>query len=151
MTQITRDSLLTGPLPLAEGEVLLASFRADRTAYVRAQLILSVVFGTVAGVVLVVMQNPHPWVGPLAALLAMGARAAFLASEALTAEWRLTDRRVLGPSGQTIPRADLTRAQRLFGDVVLITRNGEKHLMKYMADADAVLDTLGQVTGARSA
>ncbi|MFD1808416.1 hypothetical protein ACFSHQ_10645 [Gemmobacter lanyuensis] len=63
MTQITRDSLLNGPLPLAEGEVLLASFRADRTAYVRAQLILSVVFGTVAGVVLVVMQNPHPgWV-----------------------------------------------------------------------------------------
>ncbi|MFD1808415.1 hypothetical protein ACFSHQ_10640 [Gemmobacter lanyuensis] len=55
------------------------------------------------------------------------------------------------PSGQAIARADLTRAQRLFGDVVLITRNGEKHLMKYMADADAVLDTLGQVTGARSA
>ena len=78
-------------------------------------------------------------------------RATMVPTEALAAEWRLTDRRLIGPSGQAIARADLARAQRRFGDVVLVTRSGEKHLMKYLADADAVLDTLGQVTGARSA
>lgn len=137
-----RDSLLSGPQPLAEGEVVQTVFRADRTAYLRTTLILAVVFGTLAGGVLVAMGNPHPWAGPLAAILAIGARAAYLASEALGAEWRLTDRRLLGPSGQAIPRGQIAQARRIFGDVVVATSAGDKHLIKYQADADTVIAAL---------
>lgn len=137
-----RDSLIAGPQPLAEGEVVEAVFRADRAAYLRTTLILAVVFGTLAGGVLLAMGNPHPWAGPLAAILAIGARSAYLASEALRAEWRLTDRRLLGPGGQAIPRGQIAQARRMFGDVVVVTRTGDKHLIKYQADADTVIAAL---------
>ncbi|MDR0807792.1 MAG: hypothetical protein LBE86_01455 [Gemmobacter sp.] len=137
-----RESLFPGPQLLAEGEVVEASFHPDRAAYLRATLILAVVFGTGAGLVLLAMGNPHPWAGPVAAILAIGARAAYLASEALAAEWRLTDRRLLGPGGQTIPRGQISQARRVFGDVMVITRAGDKHLIKYQADAAAVIAAL---------
>lgn len=142
MTQIARDPLLAGPRPLAEGEVLLEVFRPDRGVYLRNTLILMAVFGVIAGLVLVAMGDPNPWVGPLAAILGIGARAWFLASEALTAEWRLTDCRLLGPAGQVIARADLAEARKVFGDVAVIIRSGEKFLIKYPADPEAVLATL---------
>ena len=146
MTGIVRDSLLSGPLPLAEGERLLATFRPDRGVYLRNTLILIVVFGTLAGLVLLALGTPHPWTGPVAALLGVGARAWFLASEALTAEWRLTERRLLGPAGQVIARADLEDARKVFGDVAVIRRGGEKFLIKYPADPEAVIASL---TGGR--
>ena len=142
MSQITRDPLLTGPRPLSEGEILLASIRPDRGVYLRNTLILMAVFGVIAGGVLVAMGDPNPWVGPLAAILGLGARAWFLASEALAAEWRLTDRRLLGPAGQVIARADLAEARKVFGEVAVVTRAGEKFLIKYPADPEAVIATL---------
>ncbi|MBL8562308.1 MAG: hypothetical protein JNN06_08515 [Gemmobacter sp.] len=147
MSQITRDPLLTGPRPLAEGEVLLETFRPDRGVYLRNTLILMVVFGVIAGGVLVAIGDPNPWVGPLAAILGIGARAWFLASEALAAEWRLTDRRLLGPAGQVIARADLIEARKVFGEVAVITRAGEKFLIKYPADPEAVI---AQLNGAKA-
>lgn len=147
MSQITRDSLLVGPVALAADERLVASFRADQAVYLRNTMILIVVFGAVAGLALIWIGNPHPWVGPVAALLGVGARAWFLASEALGAEWRLTDRRLLGPAGQVIPRGDIAQARKVLGDVVVIRRSGDKALIKYQADADAVIAAL---TGARA-
>ena len=145
MNKITRDSLLTGPAPLAEGERLVTSFRADTAVYLRNTMILIVVFGAVAGLALIWTGNPYPWVGPVAALLGVGGRAWFLASEAFGAEWRLTDRRLLGPAGQIIPRGDIAEARKVLGDVVVIRRSGEKALIKYQSDADAVIATLNGV------
>lgn len=147
MTQITRDPLLAGPRPLAEGEVLLETFRPDRGVYMRNTLILMVVFGVIAGGVLVAMGDANPWTGPLAAILGIGARAWYLASEALSAEWRLTNRRLLGPAGQVIARADLADARKVFGEVAVITRSGEKFLIKYPSDPEAVI---ARLTGAKA-
>ena len=147
MSQITRDPLLVGPRPLAEGEVLLETFRPDRGVYVRNTLILMAVFGVIAGGVLVAMGDANPWTGPLAAILGIGARAWYLASEALSAEWRLTDRRLLGPAGQVIARADLADARKVFGEVAVITRSGEKFLIKHPSDPEAVI---ARLTGAKA-
>ena len=134
--------MLAGPRPLAEGEVLLASFRADKGVYLRSTLSLMAVLGTLAGLVLIWLGDPHPWTGPLAAILGLGARAWYLASEALSAEWRLTNRRLLGPAGQVIARADLAAPRKVFGDVAVITRGGDKFLIKYPADPQAVMAAL---------
>ena len=134
--------MLAGPRPLNEGEVLLATFRADRGVYLRNMLSLMAVLGVLAGLVLIWMGNPDPWVGPLAAILGLGVRGWYLSSEALAAEWRLTDRRLLGPAGQVIARADLAAPRKVFGDVAVITRSGEKFLIKYPADPQAVIDAL---------
>ena len=46
-----RDPMLAGPRPLNEGEVLLATFRADRGVYLRNMLSLMAVLGVLAGLV----------------------------------------------------------------------------------------------------
>ena len=141
MHEIKRDSLFgpNAPLPLAEGETLRETWTTDRATYWRGHAILALLGGVVAGIILVLMHDPAPWVGPVAAVLAIGARAAYLASEARDLTWRLTDQRLLGPAGRNLALSDIARARSLFGDVQVVTRSGDKHLIKYMADARAVI------------
>ena len=143
---ITPDPLLAAEAPLSEGETLLATFHADPAAYWRNTLILAVVGGFVAGAVLVVIGNPSPWVGPVAALAAIAARAAYLRSEAMADRWRLTDRRLLGPRGRIVRLAEIKSARPFLGDVQIITLAGDKHLMKFTADAQAVIAAIEAAT-----
>lgn len=141
MPNISRDTIHgpAAPEPLLPGEVLLHTWAADKATYWRGHGIMAVIGGFIAGVVLVYLQNPDPWVGPLAAIAALGLRGWYLASEALALSWRLTDRRLLGPGGRTLRLADIDKARPFLGDVQIITRSGDKHLMKYMAQASPVV------------
>lgn len=147
MPEPSRDTVIGRPVAPDPGEAVLDEFRADRGVYWRTHLILAVLAGVAAGLVLVAMGNPDPWVGPLAALLAVGVRAAYLASEALSDRWVLTERRVLGPGGQVVALAALTRVRPFFGAVQLVTRGGDKHLMKYLADAPAAVAAIDRARG----
>jgi hypothetical protein len=142
MPEIIRDPLMGVTVPLAEGEVLLATLTADPGTYWKNHLILAVIGGVVAGLVLVWMGNGDPWVGPVAALLAVGVRAAYLRSEAMAAEWRVTDRRLIGPGGRQIGLAEVATVRPFFGDVQVVTNGGDKHLIKYQADAAATIATI---------
>lgn len=147
MSEIRRDSILGLDQPLAEGERVLATLTADGTTYIRNHLIMVVVLGFVAGVVLWWVGNPTPWVGPLAAALAIGIRAAYLRSEALTQAWRVTNQRLLGPGGRAVALTDIREARPFFGDVQIITQGGDKHLIKYQRDA---AQTIAAITDARN-
>jgi hypothetical protein len=141
MPELPRDSIM-GPAvmaPLRPGEVMLAEWPADIGSYWRSHAVMAVLGGFVAGVALVVIQNPTPWVGPVAAVAAMVARGWYLASEALAVEWRLTDQRLQGPGGRDIALAQIKLARPFLGDVQIVTRSGDKHLMKYLADKPAAL------------
>ena len=137
MARIEPDSVMNRAVELAEGEVVREEFRADRGTYWRQHLIMAVLLGTAAGLVLMWQGNPYPVVGPVAAVLAIGARAAYVASEALGENWRLTDRRLLGPGGRSIPLAQLRAARPFLGAVQIVTLSGDKHLMKYLSDPAA--------------
>lgn len=139
MADLPRDSVLGAYVAPDADEPVLAEFTADPATYWRNHLILAVVGGALAGAVLMAMGNADPWVGPVAALLAIGVRAWYLASEALNDRWRLTDRRLIGPGGRVVPLSSLAAARPFFGDVQLVTRGGDKHLMKYLADARTVI------------
>lgn len=134
MARIERDPIHGTDTPLQEGEVLVAEFKADRMAYWRGHLILAVVLGTAAGLFLLLLGNPYPVAGPFGAALAIAARAAFLASEALAETWRMTDRRLLGPGGRAIPLTQVQSARAAFGSVQITTKAGDRHLIKYQAD-----------------
>ena len=138
MARIEPDPILGTVTPLQDGETVLAEFRADRTAYWRGHLILAVVLGAAAGLFLMWQGNPYPVAGPFGAVLAIGARAAYLASEALSESWRLTDRRLLGPGGRAIPRAQIRDARAFLGSVQITTSTGDRHLIKYQADPAAI-------------
>lgn len=137
MARIVPDPILGSVTPLQEGETLVAEFRADRIAYWRSHLIMAVILGAAAGLFLMWQGNPWPVAGPFGAVLAIGARAAYLASEALSETWRLTDRRLLGPGGRAIPLTQLQSARPLLGAVQITTTTGDRHLIKYQADPSA--------------
>ena len=146
MSRIEPDSIMGHAAPLLEGERIIQEFRPDRATYWRAHLIMALALGVFAGLVLLWQGNPYPVVGPVAAVLAIGARAAFVASEAMAEVWRLTDRRLLGPAGRVIPLAQLQAARPFLGAVQVVTSTGDKHLIKYQADPAA---TAAQLTAAR--
>ncbi len=127
---------MTAPI-LAEGETLLATFTPDRLTYWRAHVIMAVALGLAVGLFLLWQGNPYPVMGPIGAALAIAARAAYVASEALTDLWYLTQNRLIGPRGLTIPRAQIIAARPFFGSVQITTTTGDRHLMKYLADPAA--------------
>jgi hypothetical protein len=147
MARIEPDSVHGHAAPLQTGETVQVEFRADRMAYWRGHLIMAVVLGAVAGLILIWQGNPYPVAGPFGAAIAIAARAAFLASEALSEVWRLTDRRLLGPAGRSIPLPQVQSARPFFGAVQVTTTSGDKHLIKYLADPKAVAFRLRSATG----
>ena len=63
-------------------------------------------------------------------------------SEVFARRWQLTDRRLIGPQGRQLALGDLVTVRRLFGDVQLVSRTGQKHLIKHLADTQGVMDTI---------
>ena len=144
MPDLPRDPIMGATMmsPLRPNETLLAEWPADRASYWRSHGIMAVLGGFIAGLALVALDNPTPWVGPVAAVLAMGARGWYLSSEALAYMWRLTDQRLQGPGGRDIPLPQIKTARPFLGDVQVVTHSGDKHLMKYMADPPAIVTAI---------
>ena len=131
---------------LEPGEKLLREIVPDRGRYWRAHATLAVAGMAVVGGVLWAIGNPHAAIGALGAPLAVGVRAAYLYSEQMAARWWLTSQRVLLPGGRAVGLLELETVRPLFGDVQLITRSGDKHLLKYVPDAPALA---AEITAAR--
>ena len=149
MARIEPDSVMGHAAPLLDGEKVVQEFRPDRTAYWRAHLVMAVCLGIFAGLGLLWQGNPYPVVGPVAAVLAIGLRAAYVASEAMAEVWRLTDRRLLGPAGRIVPLPQLQAARPFLGAVQVVTTTGDKHLIKYQADPAATAKRLAAAGGKR--
>jgi len=122
---------------LVEGERYRAALRPARAAFIRAHAVMAGIGAVAAGGVLVAMGDANWWVGPVAAVGALGVRGVWLMSEAMGFVWHLTDRRLIGPGGRIVALADLERVRILLGDVQIVTRGGDKHLIRYLADAGA--------------
>ena len=147
MARIEPDGVIGRAAQPEDGERVIAVFQADRMAYWRSHLVMAVVLGAFAGLFLMWQGNPWPVAGPLGAVLAIGIRAAYLASEALADRWTLTERRLIGPGGRILPIAALKSARPFLDAVQVVTLSGEKHLIKYLADPALVAR---QITDART-
>lgn len=112
-------------------------FRPDPAAYLRAHAKMVIGGSIAAGLLLILLGNPHPWVGPVGALLAIGLRAAYLRSEAMAEVWTLTPTHLTGPGGRSIPRAQILQARPFLGAVQIVTTTGDKHLLRYLPDPAA--------------
>jgi len=125
---------------LDSNETLLAELRPDKARYWRDHGIMAVVLMALAGVFLWMIDSPYPAIGSLGAIMAVGVRAAYLASETLGMKWVLTTRRLILPSGvRSVNLLDISKARKLLGDVQVITTTGDKHLLKHLADASGVI------------
>jgi hypothetical protein len=141
---------MTPTTPLAEGEVVLHSFHPDRATYWSDHAWLAAAAMAIGMVILWIMGNPHVWTGAVGGLAAVAVRAFYVASDELQARWDLTDRRLLGPQTRAVPLAEIARIRTLGSAVQIVTRSGDKHLLKYQSDRDATRQRIQTaMTGAR--
>jgi len=113
-------------------------FAPDKQAYIRAHLTMAAIAMAIGMGVLWVMGNPHAWTGAVGGLAAIALRGWYLASEELKIEWILSDTRLEGPGWRKMDLSQITTVRTLGSAVQVITAGGDKHLLKYMADAPAV-------------
>ncbi len=132
---------------LAPGEKVLERIRASRATYIREHVMLAAL-GSVGGAgVLIYIGNPYPWTGVVGALAAIAVRGFYLASDHLSTEWLLTNRRLIGPEGRVVPLSSVKTVRSLFTAVQVITESGDKHMLKYLPDTAA---TVAQIQHAKA-
>jgi len=136
---MSEDTLhaMTPTTALQEGETVVASFRPDRATYWRDHAWLAAAAMAIGMAVLWAMGNPHVWTGAVGGLAAVAVRAGYVASDELGARWDLTDRRLLGPQTRAVRLGEIATLRRLGSAVQVVTRAGDKHLIKYQADGAA--------------
>ena len=128
------------PAILDPNETLIEEFRADKSRYWRDHGIMAVGLMALAGVFLWLIGSPYPAIGSLGAILAVSVRALYLASDTLGMRWGLATRRVILPSGvRSVNLLEIDKVRPLLGAVEMITKSGDKHLLKHLANADAVI------------
>ncbi|ARE40220.1 hypothetical protein RGUI_2079 [Rhodovulum sp. P5] len=127
---------------IEEGETVVATFQADRPTYLKSHAILAVVAGLGATLALGLIGNPYPWVGIVAGVLGIGVRGAFLMSEELAATWTLTEAAIYGPGGRRLLLENLAKVRKIGNAVQLVTPSGDKHLIKFVGEPDAVVNRI---------
>lgn len=138
------------PAILDPGERLLAEYRPYRNRYWRDHALMAIVLMALAGGVLWATNTPRPEVGALGAVLAVAVRAAYLASETLALRWVLTNKRLIVQGNRGVPLMEVETVRPLLGDVQVITRSGDKHLLKHLADAAAVIARINEARERRA-
>lgn len=137
---------MTPNTPLAEGEEVLLSFRADRATYVRTNTWMAVMAMGGGMAILWLLGNPHVWTGAVGGLLAVTVRAFYLMSEALAERWDLTNQRLLGPMDRAIRLGEIKQLNKLGSVVQVVTGAGNKYLLKYQGNVD---ETIRQIKAAQ--
>lgn len=128
---------LTPSSELQTGETVQQSFQADRSAYIRDHAWMAAVAMAAGVVVLWAIGNPHIWTGAVGGLAAIAIRGWYVASDELGVRWDLTNKRLLGPQTRAVDLGNVKDVRTLASAVQVITKSGDKHLLKFQADRDA--------------
>lgn len=134
---------------LDRDERVLNRFKSDRGTYWREHAWLAAIAMAGGMAILWAIGNPYVWTGAIGGLLAIAVRALYLASDETKMEWHLTDRRLLGPGSRAIALENISAVRSFFSAVQVVTVTGDKHLLKYQADAPAVISAIDAARGAR--
>jgi hypothetical protein len=140
MAEKIRDSALAEtdftPEP---GEKFLRDIRSDRATFIRDHAVMAVLGMGLVGMVLAVIGSDHVLIGSFGAVLALGVRGLWLYSEQMKFRWVLSNMRLVGPGGRQVYLLELEKVRRLFGDIQIITTSGDKHLIKHIANSEAIV------------
>jgi len=112
-------------------------FHPDLTTYYRSHFKLAAIAMAGAMAVLWLMGDPNIWVGAVAGLGAITLRGWFLKSEEMAVIWEIHGGCVWGPQERRIPLDQIEAVNTLGHLVQIVTKAGDKHLIKYQADPAA--------------
>ena len=147
--KIVQGTTATAPT-LEPGEKLVMELRSDKGRYWRDHAVLALLGMAGAGGVLFLMGSPHVAIGSLGAVLALAVRGAFLAREQLGFRWYLTDRRLILPGERQVMLLEVETVRKLMGDLQVITKAGDKHLIKHLPDAASVVARITETRARRA-
>jgi len=120
----------------------MTTFTADRTAYIRSHTWMAALAMAAGMVILWAMGNPHVWTGAIGGLAAIILRGWYLMSEEIAVVWTLSDTALTGPAERNIPLTQIERVRTIGSYVQVVTKSGDKHLIKYQADSAATARTI---------
>ena len=138
---------MTPTVTLEAEEAVQHSFTPDRPTYWRDHAWMAAAAMGIGMAILWAMGNPHVWTGAVGGLAAVAVRALYIASDELAARWDLTNRRLLGPGGRAVRLGEIAKLNRIGSAVQIVTHGGDKHLIKYQADAAATRTRIERAMG----
>lgn len=127
---------------LATGETRIASFTGDKATYIKEHVLLAMIAAVGGVAILMAIGNPFPWTGAVGGIAAIAVRGFYVASEQIGMTWTLTERAVISPAGLRIPRADIDKVNTIFSAAQIVTKTGDKYMLKYQADPQEVKRTI---------
>lgn len=113
------------------------TFTPDKRAYIQTNLTLAAIAMAGAMIVLWLIGNPYVWTGAPAGLAAIGIRAWYLASEELNNTWEMSQTSLTGPGQRKVALNQIEAVKTMGSFVQIVTKAGDKHLIKYQADPAA--------------
>ena len=123
------------------------TFTPDKRAYVQTNLTLAAIAMAGAMLVLWLIGNPYVWTGAPAGLAAIGFRAWYLASEELNKTWEVSDTTLTGPGPRVVALNQIEAVNTMGSFVQVVTRAGDKHLIKYQANPAATKAAIERAAG----
>ena len=112
-------------------------FAPSRQVYNRDHIRLAAVGAIGAFGLLLLIDNDYAWTGLVAAPAAVALRGVYVASEEMGKVWRLSGNELIGPQGRRVFLHQIAKVRRLGSAVQIVTEEGDKHLIKYLADPKA--------------
>lgn len=132
---------MTDPI-LNPGEEVIAEFTGNMATYIKEHIMLAAIGSVLAAGVLMLMGNEHAWTGVVGAVAAIGVRGLYVASEQVGMTWTLTNHRVISPAEVPIPLSEIERVRTIFSAAQIVTRSGDKYMLKYQANPAATARTI---------
>jgi len=127
---------------------VLARFSGDKAVYIRVHIIMAVVGAVLISGALALAGNPDWWVGIVGSVAGIAMRGYYIASEQLGFEWVLSARGLQAPNERMIGLGEIDKVRSLLGSVQVITKDGEKFLIKYQAAPERAIAEINRAVAA---
>ncbi len=111
----------------------------DRATYLRTHAVMAALAMAAGMALLWLLGNPHVWTGAVGGLAAIALRGWYLMDEELGHVWELSATALDGPQGRHVPLDQIETLRAIGAAVQVVTRNGDKHLIKFQADPAATI------------
>ena len=124
----------------------MTEFRPDTSTYIRAHAVMTALAMAGGMIILWALGNPHIWTGAVGGFAAVALRGWYLYDEVMGEVWTMSRTSLTGPYQRHARLSEIARLRTIAGSVQVVTKDGNKHLIKYQPDPQAVI---AQINDAR--
>ena len=122
-------------------------FTPNRSAYITAHAWMAAIAMVAGMVILWALDNPHVWTGAIGGLAAIVLRGWYMMSEELAVVWRIENGVLTGPAERRVALNQIEAVKTMGSYVQVITKGGDKHLIKYQASPAFTASTIEGARG----